>query len=77
MELPQVPNPDPTPTPRCIHLLSKAMAVHGEGFDYDPEYHDMQTDFTCLKTGRPLGPDNNTCGIKRCSNADRDCYEEY
>jgi hypothetical protein len=53
------------------------MAVHGEGFHYDPEYHDMQTDFTCLKTGRPLGPDDGPCGIKRCSNDDRDCYEEY
>jgi hypothetical protein len=73
MELPQAPEP----TPRCIHLQSKSMAVHGEGFAHDSEDGDRQTDFTCLKTGRALGPDNDTCGINRCSDADRDCYEEY
>lgn len=56
MELPQVP------APRCIHLQSKAMAVHGEGFEGDSDYRDGSTDFTCVKTGRSLGPDNVAAG---------------
>ena len=71
MELPQVP------APRCIHLQSKAMAVHGEGFEGDPDYQDGTTDFTCVKTGRALGPDNAAPGLKPCSDPDRECYEEY
>ena len=73
MELPQVPSP----APRCIHLHSKAMAVHGEGFEADADYAGGSTDFTCVKTGRPIGPDNAGCGIKSCSDPDRGCYEEY
>jgi len=71
MELPQVP------APRCIHLQSKAMAVHGEGFESDADYQDGLTNFWCLKSARALGPDNDTVGIEPCSNPDRDCYEEY
>jgi hypothetical protein len=73
MELPQVP----APAPRCIHLQSKAMAVHGEGFEGDADYQGSTTDFTCVKTGRSLGPDDETLGVKRCSDPDRGCYEEY
>jgi hypothetical protein len=73
MELPQVP----APAPRCIHLQSKAMAVHGEGFESDADYQDGLTDFTCVKTGRPLGPDNDSVGMKPCSDPERGCYEEY
>ncbi|MCI0703279.1 MAG: hypothetical protein L0241_19550 [Planctomycetia bacterium] len=73
MELPLVP----APQPRCIHLQSKAMAVHGEEFENDPDYEAGLTDFICVKTGRALGPDNDTVNTSLCSNADRDCYEEY
>lgn len=73
MELPQVPDP----TPRCIHLQSKAMAVHGEGFENDADYQGGTTDFTCVKTGRSLGPDDEAVGMSRCCDANRECYEEY
>jgi hypothetical protein len=53
------------------------MAVHGEGFEADADYAGGATDFTCVKTGRPIGPDNVGCGIKSCSDPDRGCYEEY
>lgn len=73
MELPQVP----APAPRCIHLYSKAMAVHGEGFASVADDQDRVTDYTCVKTGRAIGPDNCAIGMTRCSDPDRDCYEEY
>jgi hypothetical protein len=69
--LPQVP------TPRCIHLQSKAMAVYGEGYESDPDYQDGMTNFWCLQTGRPLGPDNGEVGMKPCSETDRGCYQDY
>ena len=72
MELPQVPR-----APRCIHLQSKAMAVHGEEFEGDADYQGGGTDCTCVKTGRSLGPDNAATGVKSCSDPERDCYEEY
>ena len=75
MELPLVPTPEQQP--RCIHLQSKAMAVYGEGFENDPDYQEGLTDYMCNQTGRALGPDNNTIGMKPCSNPDRDCYQEY
>jgi len=71
MELPQVP------APRCIHLQSKAMSVHGEGFENDPDYQDGLTDFWCLKTARALGPDNDAVDMKACSDPERGCHEEY
>ena len=74
-ELPQVP--DSQPCPRCMYLQSKAMAVHGEEFENDPDYQSDLTDSICGQTGRPLGPDNDTVGMTPCSNPDRDCYQEY
>lgn len=73
MELPQVG----VGLPRCIHLQSKAMAVYGEGFAADPDFQNDVTDFTCLKTGRALGPDNGPVNFPQCCNAERACYEEY
>jgi hypothetical protein len=73
MELPQVP----APAPRCIHLQSKALAVHGEGFEIDADYQGGTTDSTCVKTGRPLGPDNGAVGTNCCCDPNRGCYEEY
>jgi len=63
--------------PRCIHLQSKAMAIHGEGFEGDSDYQDGMTDFTCIMSGRSIGPDFGDVGMKACCNPDRDCYEEY
>ena len=71
MELPQLPGP------RCIHLQSKAMAVHGEGFEGDADYQDGLSDFWCATTARGLGPDNGDVGVKACCDRDRDCYQEY
>ncbi|HJZ89966.1 MAG TPA: hypothetical protein VKE40_03785 [Gemmataceae bacterium] len=69
-ELPQVP-------PRCIHLQSKSMAVHGERFEDDPDYQDGLADFWCVQTARGLGPDDGAVGLKPCSDPDRGCYQEY
>ena len=46
--------------PRCIHLCSKAMSVHGESFEDDPDYQAGLSDVWCLLTSRghgcPRGP---------------------
>ena len=70
-ELPQVP------PPRCIHLLSKAMAVHGEGFEDDPDYQAGLTDFWCVRTATALGPDAGPVGLPECRDPERGCYQEY
>lgn len=70
-ELPQVPRP------RCIHLLSKAMAVHGEGYEGDPDYQDGVTDFWCLQTAKPYGPDGGDVSTTACCDPGRGCYQEY
>lgn len=71
MELPQAP------PPRCIHLHSASLTVHGEGYAGARDRPDEMTDCWCVKTGRPLGPDNRVAGLTPCSDPDRDCYEEY
>ncbi len=70
-ELPQVP------PPRCIHLHCKAMAVYGEAFEDDPDYQAGLTDFWCVHTARPLGPDGGEVGLRECRHPERDCYQEY
>ena len=70
-ELPQVP------APRCIHLHSKAMAVHGEGYEHDPDYQAGLTDFWCLQTAKGLGPDDGDVNMQECRNPERACYQEY
>jgi hypothetical protein len=70
-DLPQVP------PPRCIHLQGKAMAVHGESFEDDPDFQAGMGDCWCNQTGRPLGPDNGPVALAACRNPERDCYEEY
>jgi hypothetical protein len=70
-ELPQVP------PVRCTHLYSKAMAVHGEGFADDPDYQAGLTDFWCLRTARPVGPDGGGVDVKACTDPDRGCHQEY
>jgi hypothetical protein len=73
MELPQVP----APAPRCIHLMSNSMVIHGTEVESDQGDRSGSTHANCVKTGRPLGPDNAATGHKACSDPDRDCYEEY
>jgi hypothetical protein len=70
-ELPQVR------PPRCIYLSSKAMAVHGEAFEEDPDYQAGLSPFWCNQTARALGPDNTEVGMDECCNPARDCYREY
>ena len=70
-ELPQVP------PPRCIHLQGKALAVHGEAFEDDPDFQAGLGDCWCNQTGRPLGPDHAPVGLAPCRDSDRDCYQEY
>ena len=70
-ELPQVP------PPRCIHLHGKALAVHGEGFEDDPDYQAGLSDLWCVRTARPLGPDGGEVGLRECRDPERDCYQEY
>jgi hypothetical protein len=68
-ELPQLPQP------RCIHLQSKSMAVHGEGFEDNPDSSGGH--FWCVQTARPLGPDGDAVGMKECCDPERGCYQEY
>jgi hypothetical protein len=53
------------------------MAVHGEGFESDPDYQDGLSDFWCVLTARALGPDGDEVGIKECCARERGCYQEY
>lgn len=71
MELPQLP------APRCIHLQSNSMAIHGEGFTATEHFEAGLTRFWCIQTARPLGPDNDEVGLKPCSDPERGCYQEY
>jgi hypothetical protein len=69
-ELPQLP-------PRCMHLQGKAMAVHGEGFEADPDYQDGVSDLWCGNSSRAIGPDYGEVSLPACSDPDRGCYQEY
>lgn len=80
MELPQVPpEPQEPPPPRCIHLHSKSLSVHGEGYAGARDRGDVEdmSDCWCIMTGRALGPDDMPAGLRACSDPDRDCYREY
>jgi hypothetical protein len=70
-ELPQVK------PPRCLFLGSKAMAVHGEAFESDPDYEAGLSDVWCMQSGRGLGPDGGEVGLDVCCDKGRDCYREY
>jgi hypothetical protein len=67
----------PVLAPRCLHLQSKAMAVHGESFANDPDYQDGLTDYWCVKSARSIGPDMGPLGPDVCADPNRECYEEY
>lgn len=67
----------PVLAPRCLHLQSKAMAVHGESFAADSDYQDGLTDYWCVKSARGIGPDLGPLGPEYCSDPNRSCYEEY
>ncbi len=53
------------------------MAVHGEGFEDDPDFQAGMTDFWCLRTARPVGPDGGDVGLAECRDPERGCYQEY
>jgi hypothetical protein len=63
--------------PRCKHLCCKSMLVYGEAFESDPEYQSGQTDFWCLLTFKPNGPDGDSASMDTCRDPGRSCYREY
>lgn len=70
-ELPQVR------PPRCMNLCSKAMMVHGEAFESDPDFQAGLDAMWCIQTARGLGPDDGDVGLEVCSDPKRSCYKEY
>ena len=72
-ELPQVPEP----RVRCMHMQSKALAIHGEAFESAADYHEDSANCWCNLTARPIGPDGNPVNLKACSQPDRECHQEY
>jgi hypothetical protein len=67
----------PADLPRCKHLCCKSMLVYGEAFESDPEYQDGQTDFWCMLTFKPIGPDGEGAAMDTCRDPQRACYREY
>ena len=65
------------PPPRCMHLHSKAMMVHGEAFADDPDFQEGLSNMWCVLTARGLGPDGGEVGLECCSDSHRSCYQEY
>jgi hypothetical protein len=63
--------------PRCMHFYCKAMAVYGEAFASDPDYQAGLTDFWCMRTQKPCGPDQNDVLLELCSDPQRSCFQEY
>jgi hypothetical protein len=53
------------------------MLVYGEAFESDPDYQSGQTDFWCLLTFKPQGPDGDEVALAACRNPERTCYREY
>jgi hypothetical protein len=70
-------DPIPEDRPRCKNLFCKSMLVYGEDFENDPEYQGGQTEFWCVLTGKPFGPDGGEVTLDACRNAERPCYQEY
>jgi hypothetical protein len=67
----------PAYRPRCMHLYCKAMAVYGEAFESDPDFQAGLTDFWCLRTQKPSGPDSNDVSLDQCTDPQRSCFREY
>lgn len=65
------------PRPRCINLRCKAMMVYGEDFEQDPDYQAGTTDFWCVETGAPRGPDDGEASMDLCTNPERKCFREF
>jgi hypothetical protein len=53
------------------------MAIHGEGFEDDPDYQGGVDDFWCVLTAKVLGPDGGDVGLPACRDPERGCYQEY
>jgi hypothetical protein len=60
-----------------MYLQSKAMAVHGEGFEGDADLQAGVGDFWCVQTGRGVGPDGDSVGRRECCDPERGCHQEY
>ena len=75
-ELPQT-DADEEPAPRCMNLTCKAMQVYGEDFEQDPDYEAGMTDFWCVRTGQPDGPDGQEASMETCCDRERECYREF
>jgi hypothetical protein len=63
--------------PRCMNLCCKAMLVYGEAFESDPDFQAGMTDFWCVCTSKPEGPDGGEVNLELCSNPERTCFQEY
>lgn len=63
--------------PRCKNLCCKSMLVYGEDFESDPEYEPGLTDFWCLETSQPLGPDGSLASLDVCTDPQRGCFQEF
>jgi len=62
---------------RCINLCCKSMVVYGEAFENDPEFQAGMTEFWCVRTSKGYGPDGAGLSLDKCSNPERECYQEY
>jgi hypothetical protein len=60
-----------------MHFCSKAMMVHGEEFESDPDFAAGISPVWCQQTGKPLGPDYGDVSLDTCCNPERNCYREY
>lgn len=63
--------------PRCRFINCKAMQVHGEGFESDPDYLSGTMEFWCECTSGGVGPDGDGVGIEECKDPARECFREY
>jgi hypothetical protein len=60
-----------------MYLCCKSMVVFGEAFESDPDYQAGMTNFWCVQTSKPLGPDGDEVSLELCSNAERSCFKEF
>jgi hypothetical protein len=62
--------------PRCMNLSCKSMVAFGENFEEDPDYQGGMVDFSCLRTGKNVGPDGSVVSLTLCSKS-RQCFQEF
>ncbi len=59
----------------CRTFSSKATQIPDLLKQVPAEEFALTAQFTCLKTGSPIGPDNNIASPEECA-AGRSCFEE-